>query len=304
MGDMKRPLVVEKQSLKGPDYELSGSLQQANGTQTVRGNVIAKMLSSGDLVRCGVEMEDFSWTLPGAGQTSILFSGWVDDEQAIIQGTVMYPIPGRNLNIEYTFTFSGRWNPDSAKLSMQEDEPTWELASRAVSMAEKATVTAKGSVVTITPSPTSTFYPRASFTGLSVVDYGPPPTPTPQSDSDPSKSDSEEPSSGPSVSRGTVIGITIGAVAGTALLGGLIYFSVRRWHKRRNQVYPEVAWIYAPSPAPSSSSASDMLYQCAGPGSAGFSSPEPPRVYQDPYHNDRSVEQVEPYEMLMRENRF
>ncbi|KAH8147562.1 uncharacterized protein LAJ45_08389 [Morchella importuna] len=139
-----------------------------------------------------------------------------------IEGSMVDGDTGRT--IAYTIQFHGKWDSGTAKLNFSSNNPTWPKAGTG----ESDTTTA------------------AKTSGI-LVDTGPTPTGSAEKDDD-DKNFMDDISK--KLGLGGVVGVISGGVILLGIVGALIFCAVnrRKRHREAGRVYPEVAYIYTPSP--------------------------------------------------------
>ncbi|KAI5777212.1 hypothetical protein EDC01DRAFT_760195, partial [Geopyxis carbonaria] len=237
-------------------YTLSGTLAKASAPLA---NQISGTAASP--AACGLPADGaFAW---GFAPRDAAFSGTATANAARLAANGSYTSADRKHRISYSFAFAGTWDGDSAALDTDAAAPAWSNPSR--------TTTAP------TTTPTTTGLQTDTATTPSFVFTGTLPMATVTS-APASPSTSAAPTPAPSkLGRGGIAGITVGAVSALVAVAAIAWWAYSRYQARReeNQVYPELAYLYTPSPGPySQASVYDVDYHGGG-GGGGYSSPPP-----------------------------
>lgn len=202
----------------GGEYILTGSLKN---TKNLSNNKFSGNFG-GSGSWCGIKKNGFEWEYQVSNTT---FTGTITQDGGAefeIEGTVLDEDTGRI--IAYAIQFHGKWDSGTAKLNFSSKNPTWLEAGTG----ENDSVTG------------------ARTSGI-LVDTGPTPTGTVvENDGDFMDDISKK------LGLGGIVGVISGGVLLFGLIGGVLFCAViqRRRHREARKVYPEVAYIYTPSPEP------------------------------------------------------
>ncbi|KAI5840436.1 hypothetical protein DFP73DRAFT_558524 [Morchella snyderi] len=200
------------------EYKITGILEN---TKNLSRNKFSGNFGSGGSW-CGIKKSDFEWEYQASNTT---FSGTVTENGDVefeIEGSMVDGDTGRT--IAYTIQFHGKWDSGTAKLEFSSKNPTWPKAGTGGNDSSTA----------------------AKTSGI-LVDTGPTPTGTTEKDdNDMDFLDNISKKLG----LGGVVGVISGGVILLGIVGALIFCAVnrRKRHREAGRVYPEVAYIYTPSP--------------------------------------------------------
>ena len=221
-------------------YSVTGTLvNEGVGENNIQGT-----FDKNDTGWCGFRIPNWDWNAAKGTK----YEGFIKP------GNADFNISGESLDkdtqrtISYEVKFTGEWLDLSAKLKTDRSEPAWEapgednssIASGAAPATKDANNEAnakstKGDGRQNSPQETSR---AAGSQGVKSHEQI-----------------IEE--SKAAMAKGHVVGIAVGALFGATIAGiGMFIFFARRRKKQKAQVYPELAYIYAPSPEPSVQSGS------------------------------------------------
>ncbi|RPA93618.1 hypothetical protein L873DRAFT_1793521 [Choiromyces venosus 120613-1] len=227
---------------KGTDgYSITGNLvNEGVGDNSIKGTFDDK-----DTGWCGIRMANWNWN---AGKNTT-YQGFIKP------GDADFKISGESLDkdtqrtISYEVKFTGKWLDSSAKLKTDKDEPTWEGLEE-----DKSSPTGGTAAATKDTTESATGNAKAAN-----GDGKQKPPETPQGAGTQAVKSHEQiiEESKAAMAKGHVVGIAVGALFGAVIAGiGIFMLLARRREKQKAQVYPELAYIYAPSPEPSVQSGS------------------------------------------------
>jgi len=244
---------------KGTDgYSVTGTLvNEGVGDNNIKGT-----FDQSDTGWCGFRIPNWSWKAAKGTK----YEGFIKP------GDASFNISGESLDkdtrrtISYEVEFTGEWLDSSAKLKTDKPEPSWEAPGGDKSSTASGTAT--------TTKDTNTKAPTASAKSTEGGGKQKPsqeiPRVTGAGSVKPHEQIIEE--SEASMAKGRVVGIAVGALFGATMAGiGIFMFFARRRKKQKAQVFPELAYIYAPSPEPGAQSESgsyryDRTYRSGSPG--------------------------------------
>lgn len=217
-------------------WEVQAELEQSGGYYSVSGTLrndtyLEKNSFSGSFVgkdsdRCGTTTQGFIWK-PEVNTST--FSGRVSSTQAIlsIDGSMLDENTSRL--ISYVIQFRGKWDSRSAELSQDKPTPTWPKPGNPDAPVEQP----QASSILVDTSPTTP-------TGSSEIAYG-----AGKRIDGPAKGVERK------VGVGGIVGIAVALVFVLGLVIMAIFFIIQRRKRQQDEkVYPEIAYIYTPSPEP------------------------------------------------------
>lgn len=199
------------------DYSVSGTLK--NDTSFDK-NSFSGSFGKAASGWCGLDKQTFIWKYQVDTST---FSGTISPTEAVfsIDGSMLDE--DTNRLISYVIQFHGKWNSQSAKLSLDKPIPTWPDPgnSTAAEQPQSSSIFLDGR-----PMPT--------------IDLG-------------AAKDGPDDIKKRKIGLGGIIGITAAAVFVTGFITIAVFCIFRRWKQRQldGKVYPKIAYIYTPSPNPS-----------------------------------------------------
>ena len=285
LGDETNWWKVAAKELSAPDvgYALSGKLKSEDiGSEH---NIFSGSLPEDNRKSCGLQRAQgmFYWNLV---EDHTSFIGTLSPSTIELKGEGLYKSSDDNLAVKYTFSFTGVWDSDSAKLNAKGKTPSWPNGDSEEEVTQ-ATVTTTKPPITKTEGALTTAGPEwTGFEGeFSEGNTIPTSLPEDTTNKPATASEPEDSSSAKTTtSRGLVAGVTVGAVSGLVLLGSLAFWARRRWIARNNQVYPELAWLYTPSPGPYSEPATSAMgyHPTDTEYTPGYSNP-PPQAHHAVY---------------------
>lgn len=204
------------------EYAISGKLANDKDLQD---NSFKGEFGKNDLSWCGVTRNEFDWK--HRVDTS-KFKGTVTPSNAefTVEGSMKDKETGRI--ISYAIQFHGKWDARSAKLELNNPIPTWPKPGSNDRTSTEGSATPSGILIDTNAAPTTN-------SGRSQDD-----------------DDDDDIGSTRKIGLGAIAAITAGLVFLIGLIGMAIFcVRTRRKRKENERVYPEVAYIYTPSPDPS-----------------------------------------------------
>ena len=247
---------------KGTDgYSVTGTLvNEGVGNNNIKGT-----FDESDTGWCGFRIPNWSWNATKGTK----YEGFIKP------GNANFNISGESLDkrtqrtISYEVKFTGEWLDSSAKLKTDNPEPTWEAPGGDKSSTANGTATTTKDVNTKVPTAGA----KSTEGGGKQKSSQETPRVTDAGAVKSHEQIIEE--SKAAMAKGHVVGIAVGALFGATMAGiGMFMFFARRRKKQKAQVFPELAYIYAPSPEASVQSGSsesgsyryDTTYRSGSPG--------------------------------------